>query len=102
MKSMQRAPGPGIQVLEAEKPNGTWIVSAVGLGSGRCPDCESLSTSRHSRYVRHLQDLTVQGITVTLRVKLSGGDAATEDASVRPFPTCFRGSPSLLPDEPGG
>jgi zinc-finger of transposase IS204/IS1001/IS1096/IS1165 len=68
----QRTPGPGIQVLEAEKPNGSWIVSAVvGLGSGRCPDCASLSTSRHSRYVRHLQDLPVQGITVTLRVKLS-------------------------------
>jgi transposase len=72
MKSMtQWTPGPGIQVLEAEKPNGSWVVSAVGLGSGRCPDCESLSTSRHSRYVRHLQDLPVQGITVTLRVKLS-------------------------------
>ena len=72
MKSMtQWTPGPGIQVLEAEKPNGSWIVSAVGLGSGQCPDCESLSTSRHSRYVRHLQDLPVQGITVTLRVKLS-------------------------------
>ena len=72
MTSMtQWTPGPGIQVLEAEKPNGSWIVSAVGLGSGRCPDCESLSTSRHSRYVRHLQDLPVQGITVTLRVKLS-------------------------------
>ena len=72
MTSMTRwTPGPGIQVLEAEKPNGSWIVSAVGLGSGQCPDCESLSTSRHSRYVRHLQDLPVQGITVTLRVKLS-------------------------------
>ncbi len=33
-------PGPGIQVLEAENPNGNWVVSAVGLGSGgRCPDC---------------------------------------------------------------
>ena len=72
MTSMtQWTPGPGIQVLEAEKPNGSWIVSAVGLGSGRCPDCESLSTSRHSRYVRHLQDLPVQGITVALRIKLS-------------------------------
>src|SRR3984885_11649613 len=32
---------------------------------------ESLSTSRHSRYVRHLQDLAAQVITATLRVKLS-------------------------------
>jgi transposase len=63
--------GPSIQVLEAENPNGSWIVSAVGSGSGRCPNCESLSTSRHSRYVRHLQDLPVQGTTVALRLKLS-------------------------------
>ena len=72
MTSMtQWTPGPGIQVLEAEKPNGSWIVSAVGSGSGRCPNCESLSTSRHSRYVRHLQDLPVQGTTVALRLRLS-------------------------------
>jgi hypothetical protein len=46
-------------------------VRAVGLGSGRYPDCEPLSTSRHSRYVRYMQDLPVQGITVALCVKLS-------------------------------
>jgi hypothetical protein len=46
-------------------------VRAVGLGSGRYPDCEPLPTSRHSRYVRYLQDLPVQGITVALCVKLS-------------------------------
>jgi transposase len=64
--------GPGIQILEAENSIGNWVVSAVGLGSGgRCPDCQSLSTSRHSRYVRRLQDLPVQGITVALPVKLS-------------------------------
>jgi transposase len=67
----QWTPGSDIQVLEAENSNGIWIVSAVGLGSGRCPDCESLSTSRHSRYVRRLQDLPVQGITVALNVKVN-------------------------------
>ncbi len=74
MKSMtQWAPGPGIRVLHAEKPrNGSWVVNAVGVGTaGRCPGCESLSASRHSRYVRRLQDLPVQGVTVALSVKLN-------------------------------
>jgi transposase len=68
---MRWIPGPGIQVLEAKNPNGIWMVSAEGLGSGRCPDCESLSTSRHSRYLRRLQDLPVQGVTVALNVKVN-------------------------------
>ncbi len=67
----QWTPGPGIQVLTAENPNGSWIVNAAGSGSGRCPDCASVSTSHHSRYVRHLQDLPVQGVTVALSVKLN-------------------------------
>jgi transposase len=62
------APGPGIEVLEAENLNGNWIVNAVGPGSGRCPGCSFSSTSRHSRYVRRLQDLPAQGVTVALNV----------------------------------
>jgi transposase len=66
----QWTPGCGIQVLEAENANGSCIVSAVGLDCGRCPAYETLSTSRHSRYVRRLQDLPVQGVTVALNVKV--------------------------------
>jgi hypothetical protein len=68
---MRWMPGPGIQNLEAKNPNGIWMVSAEGLGSGRCPDCESLSTSRHSRYLRRPQDLPVQGVTVAPNVKVN-------------------------------
>jgi hypothetical protein len=52
------APGPGIQVLAAEKQDAGWVVSAVFPGSGRCPMWPertkrpdlSGSGTRHERY----------------------------------------------------
>jgi hypothetical protein len=65
------APGPGIQVLAAEKQDAGWMVSAVFPGSGRCPMCDLESTSRHGWYVRHLQDLPIQGSTVVLNLRVT-------------------------------
>jgi transposase len=63
--------GPGVQILGAECVNGRWVISASGLETARCPDCDRPSACRHGWYVRHLQDLPVQGTAVTLQVRLA-------------------------------
>ncbi|MGP0010622.1 MAG: ISL3 family transposase [Methylocella sp.] len=63
--------GPGVQILGADCVNGRWVISASGLETARCPDCDLPSAFRHGWYVRHLQDLPVQGTAVTLQVRLA-------------------------------
>jgi transposase len=48
-----------------------WVVEANGRASAICPGCATPTDSRHSRYRRRLQDLPLQGISVTLEVRLS-------------------------------
>ena len=48
--------GPGVQILGADCANGRWVISASGLETARCPDCDLPSACRHGWYVRHLQD----------------------------------------------
>jgi len=55
----------------ADCVNGWWVISASGLETARCPDCDLPSACRHGWYVRHLQDLPVQGTAVTLQVRLA-------------------------------
>ena len=66
----QWTPGSGIQVLEAENPNGNWAVNAVDWA----PADEVRTVSLHQPLVDMYgrpQDLPVLGITVALRVELS-------------------------------
>jgi len=39
--------GPGVQILGAECVNGRWVISASGLETARCPDCDRPSAGRH-------------------------------------------------------
>jgi hypothetical protein len=87
---MRWTPGPGIRVLEAENSNGIWIAGAVGLGSGRCPDCASLSTSRRSQYVRRLQDFPAQGVTVAPNVKMDRWRCRNRGCERRTFSDLLR------------
>jgi transposase len=64
------APGPCLRVVSAVCSDGAWLVKAVGSGVGRCPNCRRRSRSRHSAYIRRLQDLPVQGATVRLELAL--------------------------------
>ena len=48
-----------------------WVVEPDGQNAAVCPDCRTLSHSRHSRYRRCLRDLPVQGTPVLLRLRLS-------------------------------
>ncbi len=47
-----------------------WVVEAEGPPHAVCPDCGATSDSRHSRYWRKLQDLPLQGASVTIKVLL--------------------------------
>ncbi|MGI4748350.1 MAG: transposase family protein [Janthinobacterium lividum] len=53
--------------------DGKWLVSGLGLGLGtaRYPKCGARSSRRHGWRIRHLQDLPVQGVQVTLKVKVT-------------------------------
>lgn len=66
------SPGPGIKVLGvALTDDDSWVVSAAGPAFGICPDCGRRSRNRHGWSNRSLQDLPVQGKTVTVKLRLS-------------------------------
>jgi transposase len=60
------APIAGLQGTGVKRDGGQWLISATGPGHGACPACGTLSTSRHSTYLRSLQDLPLQGMRVTI------------------------------------
>ena len=62
--------GSDLRVVSAERADDGWLVSAVGNGDQRCPDCAEHSKSRHSWHERRLQDLPVQGLQVALKLRL--------------------------------
>jgi transposase len=65
-KQQLLAPIAGLQVTGVKRDGGRWLISATGTGHGACPACGTLSTSRHSTYLRSLQDLPLQGMRVTI------------------------------------
>ncbi|HEY2402074.1 MAG TPA: hypothetical protein VGI23_17095, partial [Steroidobacteraceae bacterium] len=64
-KSLAVAPIAGVGVVAVERLEGGWVISATGPGHGQCPACGTASSSRHSSYSRHLQDLPALGAQVT-------------------------------------
>jgi transposase len=62
-----------------------WVVEADGQNAAVCPDCQTLSRSRHSRYWRCLQDLPVQGTPVLLRLRLGRWRCRNPDCPRRIF-----------------
>lgn len=66
------SPGSGNKVLDvAPTDDDRWVVSAVGPAFGICPDCGERTRNRHGWFNRSLQDLLVQGKTVTVKLRLS-------------------------------
>lgn len=62
---------PNLKV-EAVSRSGEHVqVAARGFLVGRCPACQTVSRSRHSRYTRTVQDLPVQGTAVKAFLKLT-------------------------------
>jgi transposase len=62
---------PEIRILTVLRDKDGVVVRAAGSGSRRCPDCGTLSASCKGRYVRRLQDLSVQGLAVRLEVHVT-------------------------------
>jgi len=62
--------GSDLRVVSAERVDDGWLVSAVGSGDQRCPECAEHSKSRHSWHERRLQDLPVQGLLAALKLRL--------------------------------
>ena len=77
--------GPEVRVVGAETVDGGWLVSAIGQGDQRCPDCGERSTSRHSWHDRRLQDLPVQGVPVELTLRLGRGRCRSRQCERRTF-----------------
>ena len=61
----------GLRLIKAERLGDRWQVSAEGQEASICPECGNRSTLRHSRHDRTLQDLPLQGVAVTLKVRMS-------------------------------
>ena len=62
--------GSDLRGVSAGRVDDGWLVSAVGSGDQRCPNCAEPSKSRHSWHERRLQDLPVQGLQVALKLRL--------------------------------
>ncbi|WP_376100882.1 ISL3 family transposase (plasmid) [Roseomonas sp. CCTCC AB2023176] len=60
----------GVRITRVDRSAEGWIVDASGPGQGACSDCGVPSRARHGSYLRHLQDLPIQGrpVAIALRV----------------------------------
>jgi transposase len=65
------SPAPIQEVLGVEWNETGWIVSVNGHGDAACPTCRTRSVSRHSSYLRSLDDLPVQGVPVKVQARLT-------------------------------
>ncbi len=64
-------PNPQKLVLESiERVEDRFVITAHFREPPRCPACGTVSRSRHSEYVRTIQDLPWQGMMVQLRVRI--------------------------------
>jgi len=63
------APGAKVNVYSVKRGIDRWVVEAETQGQPFCPGCRTLSGSRHSSYLRCLQDLPVQGIPVMIKLR---------------------------------
>jgi transposase len=79
------APGPSVRVVGVELVGDCWVVSAVGQASGSCPGCGDPSTRRHGWHKRGLQDLSVQGLVVTVRLRVIRWRCRNADCERRTF-----------------
>ncbi|PDT35560.1 MULTISPECIES: ISL3 family transposase [Sinorhizobium] len=80
------SPGPGVKVLGiALADDGSWVVSAAGPAFGICPDCGRRTRHRHGWSNRSLQDLPVQGRTVTVKLRLSRWRCAHQQCERQTF-----------------
>ncbi len=59
-----------LALCNVEKGEQGWVVEAVARNTAACPDCGLPSTARHSSYVRHLDDLPMQGLAIKIKLRV--------------------------------
>jgi transposase len=87
MKGVQRRIGTAADILvsKVDQREGCLVVSGVSVGSDRCPDCGQPSSSRKGAYMRHLQDLPVQGMSVRIEVRVTRWSCANSACARHSF-----------------
>ena len=65
------APAPNMNVLAVARSEPGWMVAVESRDRPVCPDCGTISSSRHSSYQRTLRDLPAHGTSVTIQARLT-------------------------------
>jgi hypothetical protein len=63
------SPVPELEVNSVERREPGWLVAVDSRESACCPECGTQSSSRHSSYLRTLQDLSTQGTPVAIQAR---------------------------------
>ena len=90
-------PNPRLLVLEAIQHSGDHFLLTVHVEQiPRCPECGWRSESRHSSYVRRLQDLPWQGLSVQIHLRVRRFRCRNRDCTRQVFTERVEGIPSYL------
>jgi transposase len=90
-------PNPRLLVLEAIQHSGDHFLLSVRVEQVPCcPECGRLSQSRHSSYVRRLQDLPWQGLSVRIHLRVRRFRCRNRGCPRKVFTERIEGIPSYL------
>jgi transposase len=90
-------PNPRSLVLESiDQSDDHFLLSVHVQQVPCCPECGRPSHSRHSSYVRHLQDLPWQGLTVQIRLRVRRFRCRNHGCPRRVFTERIEGIPSYV------
>src|ERR1700704_6464331 len=76
---------PLLRLTDIQHDGPKWIVRADGPPYAACPTCGRVSTSRHSAYVRTMNDLPAVGAVVALKVRVTRWRCRSPACAVRLF-----------------
>ena len=79
------SPVPELEVNSVERREPGWLVALDSRESASCPECGTQSSSRHSSYLRTLQDLSTQGTLVTIQARVTRWRCRNEQCGRRIF-----------------
>ena len=79
------SPVPELEVNSVERREPGWLVGVDSRESACCPECGTQSSSRHSSYLRTLQDLSTQGTPVAIQARVTRWRCRNEQCGRRIF-----------------
>jgi transposase len=84
-------PSALLKLTGLEQSDSGWTIMASGPDREACPQCNLISHSRHSRYVRTLKDLPAFGVPVSLKVRVNRFRCRNLGCAIRFFSAALRG-----------